>query len=234
MLKETLLEILYPGRCPVCHDIVVPRGQTICRDCRKKLKPFAGPRCFKCSKPLSNDHREYCRNCTKHRYFDKGIGIFVYSSVIQQSLFKLKYGNRQEYGVFYGKFAAEYAREKITRWEIDVIIPIPLHKKRMRKRGYNQSAIIAETMGKQLGIPVDIKILKRTVNTKPQKDLDEKERKQNLKNAFQTERPLEYSNVLLVDDIYTTGATIDAAAESLKMAGAKKVYFLTIAIGSDA
>ena len=181
---KLFLDMLYPRRCPVCHDIAVPGGSRICNVCREKLKPITGPRCFRCSKPLKREEQEYCKDCRKTRLFDQGIGIFPYGSVLQESLFKLKYGKRQEYGSFYGQIAAVYSREIIRNWGVEIIIPIPLHRKRMEKRGYNQAELIAEALGKTLCIPVDSRLMKRKVNTRPLKELDYRERKQNMKNAF--------------------------------------------------
>ena len=230
---KLFLDMLYPRRCPVCHDIAVPGGSRICNVCREKLKPITGPRCFRCSKPLKREEKEYCKDCRKTRLFDQGIGIFPYGSVLQESLFKLKYGKRQEYGSFYGQIAAVYSREIIRNWGVEIIIPIPLHRKRMEKRGYNQAELIAEALGKTLCIPVDSRLMKRKVNTRPQKELDYRERKQNMKNAFFLKGENRYRRILLVDDIYTTGSTIEAAAELLKRNGAENVFFLTIAMGAD-
>lgn len=230
---KLFLDMLYPRRCPVCHDIAVPGGSRICNVCREKLKPITGPRCFRCSKPLKREEQEYCKDCRKTRLFDQGIGIFPYGSVLQESLFKLKYGKRQEYGSFYGQIAAVYSREIIRNWGVEIIIPIPLHRKRMEKRGYNQAELIAEALGKTLCIPVDSRLMKRKVNTRPQKELGYRERKQNMKNAFFLKGENRYRRILLVDDIYTTGSTIEAAAELLKRNGAENVFFLTIAMGAD-
>lgn len=230
---KLFLDMLYPRRCPVCHDIAVPGGSRICNVCREKLKPITGPRCFRCSKPLKREEQEYCKDCRKTRLFDQGIGIFPYGSVLQESLFQLKYGKRQEYGSFYGQIAAVYSREIIRNWGVEIIIPIPLHRKRMEKRGYNQAELIAEALGKTLCIPVDSRLMKRKVNTRPQKELDYRERKQNMKNAFFLKGENRYRRILLVDDIYTTGSTIEAAAELLKRNGAENVFFLTIAMGAD-
>ena len=230
---KLFLDMLYPRRCPVCHDIAVPGGSRICNVCREKLKPITGLRCFRCSKPLKREEQEYCKDCRKTRLFDQGIGIFPYGSVLQESLFKLKYGKRQEYGSFYGQIAAVYSREIIRNWGVEIIIPIPLHRKRMEKRGYNQAELIAEALGKTLCIPVDSRLMKRKVNTRPQKELDYRERKQNMKNAFFLKGENRYRRILLVDDIYTTGSTIEAAAELLKRNGAENVFFLTIAMGAD-
>lgn len=230
---KLFLDILYPRRCPVCHDIAMPRGNRICKDCRERLKPVTGARCLKCSKPLRSEEQEYCRDCQKPRLFDNGIGIFPYSSILQESLFKLKYGKRQEYGSFYGQIAAAYSRELIKKWNIEAIVPIPLHKRRMEKRGYNQAELIAEALGKCLQLPVDSHLIRRKVNTRPQKELDYRARKQNMKGAFSLSKKNPYHCILLVDDIYTTGTTIEEAARLLKNSGTKRVFFLTVAIGAD-
>lgn len=234
--SEKLLNLLYPRHCPVCHDIALPVGKRICTGCRTKLVPISEPRCFCCSKSLADASQEYCRNCLQvSHHFERGMGIFSYSPVIQKSLYQLKYGQRQEYGIFYGEVLAFYAKEQIARWSIELLIPIPLHRKRREKRGYNQAEVLAWTLGKKLQLPVDTRSLLRKKNTKPQKELEAKERKQNMRDAFRVpdgrEKFLKGKNILLVDDIYTTGATIDSAAKCLKQAGANKVYFLTVAIG---
>lgn len=120
----------------------------------------------------------------------------------------------------------------IRRWGIEEIIPVPLHPARKRTRGYNQADILAEELGKILDIPVNRKVLYRIRNTKPQKNLDNMQRISNLKGAFAVSKQQGVKKaVLLVDDIYTTGSTIHKAAYMLKLAGAEKVYFLTISIG---
>lgn len=233
MRRNLFLDILYPRHCPVCHEITVPWGKRICDTCKEKLRPIQGPRCFCCSKPLEMAEQEYCRDCRKTRQFQQGLGIFAYSSLLQNSLFQLKYKKRQEYGTFYGEFAAYYSKETIEKWGIDIIIPIPLHPRRLEKRGYNQAGVIAEALGKKLGISVSEKILRRQKNTKPQKELNHQERQKNIKNAFVAKKKLDGENILLVDDIYTTGSTVEEAAKELKKAGAGKIFFLTIAIGAD-
>lgn len=233
-IESVFLDILYPRRCPVCHDVAVPRGQKICPGCREKLKPISGPRCFKCSKPLRKQEQEYCGDCQKIQHsFEQGIGIFPYGAVLQESLYRLKYGKRQEYGIFYGELGAFYAGSLIRSWGVRKIVPIPLHRKRMEKRGFNQAEIIARALGDKLGLPVDTKALKRKKSTSPQKELDPAQRRRNMRDAFQASDSIKGETLLLVDDIYTTGSTMDMAALALKKAGAGKVFFLVIAIGGD-
>ncbi len=120
----------------------------------------------------------------------------------------------------------------LRSWQAEALIPVPIHKSRMRKRGFNQAALVAERMGERLGIPVEKDILVRVKKTKAQKNLSDAERRENLKNAFQVSgNELKLKRVVLVDDIYTTGSTLDAGASVLREAGAEKVYFLSICIG---
>ena len=122
--------------------------------------------------------------------------------------------------------------DQIKRWGIQEIIPVPLHRRRQRRRGYNQAAILAEELGKLVHIPVNEKAIFRIRNTRPQKELDDAQRAGNLKGAFAVAGQKKVKPVVLViDDIYTTGSTIQRVAKMLKTAGAEKVYFLTISIG---
>lgn len=127
--------------------------------------------------------------------------------------------------------AAEFERI-VKEWKIEEIIPVPLHRSRQRKRGYNQAQILAEEIGKKLEIPVKKDVVKRIQKTRPQKELGSRERIQNLKGAFGVSRSwIPKKCVLVIDDIYTMGNTIHRVAEVLKKAGVQKVYFLTISIG---
>lgn len=224
--------MIYPRRCPVCGDITAPRGRNICSKCVEKLVPVKGPRCYRCSKPLAGNEEEYCHDCAskKHSY-DRGIGIFPYGTVLSKSLYQLKYHQRQEYGRFYGKYAAAYAGDTIRSWKIEAIVPVPLHRQRMEKRGYNQAEIIARELAEGLGLPMESRAVRRVLNTRPQKELDDKERRRNIRKAFVCTK-LPWKKVLVVDDIYTTGSTIDGVSLALKRAGVQEVYFLTIAIGT--
>lgn len=127
---------------------------------------------------------------------------------------------------------AEQYEDLLRSWNPDALVPIPLHKTRKRKRGFNQAQLLAEKLGEILEIPVEKRILERTKKTGPQKELNDVQRRANLKNAFQVrQNDVRLKRIVLVDDIYTTGSTIDAAAAVLLEHGAEKVYFLTICIG---
>lgn len=144
----------------------------------------------------------------------------------------MKYGNRREYGLAYAQELVRQYGGWIRRNNIQAIIPIPLHKKRRRQRGYNQADIIAKEIGRLMDLPVYAKMLLRCVQTRPQKELNDKERKNNLKKAFKiAENEVQLDHILLVDDIYTTGSTVDGAAHALREAGASSIYVVCVSIG---
>jgi len=155
-----------------------------------------------------------------------------YDARMRDSVGRFKYGNRREYVDFYVQELLRSCSAQVERWEPEALIPIPLHKSRRRKRGFNQAELVARSLGRQWNLPVISDWLVRTRKTKPQKELSDLERRQNLKNAFQLSRnDVRLKKVLLIDDIYTTGSTMDAAASLLMENGVEKVYFLSICIG---
>ena len=226
------IDWLYPPRCPVCDQILMP-GRLICDVCEEKTPRVVEPVCKKCGKPIWDARGEYCTDCTKRKHaYRQGKAVFVYKAGIKKSMYRFKYSNRREYARFYAKCAADVQGDWICDRQIEVIVPIPMYIKKQRRRGYNQAEVFARALGKELGIPVDAKLVKRVRNTLPQKELNDKERQHNLKNAFQlTTNIVKYSQILLADDIYTTGSTMDAVAEVLLAGGAKNIYYICISIG---
>jgi len=232
-LAEKLLWLVYPRRCPVCHDIVEPKGETICLACRKKLHPIQEPRCKKCGKPLDREEQEYCLDCAKGRHsFKEGIALYPYDEVMRTSIAYFKFHNRREYAKPYGEEIGKYLGNKLQSWQADCLIPVPVHQAKRIHRGFNQAEVLAKAVSKETGIPVDAELLHRVKKTLPQKELNEEERRKNLQDAFQIDKKgVKYKKIILVDDIYTTGSTIDACARSLKEAGVFEVYFLSLCIG---
>lgn len=235
-----LTKLLFPDSCPVCGEVqeqflTDDCGTRVCPDCEKKLKRVAQPHCMKCGKPLEAGHicREYCADCARWSHaFVQGKAVFVYQGAIIGSMHRFKYGNRRDYAQFFAREAYEAYGSWIRRIAPDALVPVPLHKKRRRARGYNQAQLLAEALAELTGVPVEKKLLLRAADTQPQRRLNARERKNNLKNAFQTSKKIvQLEKVLLIDDIYTTGSTVDAAAEALMRVGVKKVYVLCICIG---
>ena len=227
---ETVLGLIYPHTCPFCGRVV---KEEVCPDCAGRIKIIEGPRCMRCSKPVSSEKEEYCYDCSHtHHYYERGYSLWLHNGAVQESVYKFKYHNQRIYGRYYAKELVKHYEASVRSFHIDVIIPIPLFKKRRKERGFNQAEILAREIGAYMELPVDTRYLFRVRSTNPQKKLDPESRRRNLKNAFATNpgtRPP--AAVLLGDDIYTTGNTIDSAARALKRAGVQKVYFLTISIG---
>lgn len=230
---DRVLNVLYPKCCPICHRILKNTSLLICDECAKVISPVSGARCFLCGKPV-RDQDEYCRSCFgKKRSFDQGKGIFLYDDRMKTSILRYKYDNRRQYGDFYAKAMYIYAQKEIAKWKPDVIVPIPLYPRKKRMRGFNQAEDIAVKLSEYLKIPAEPGMLKKIKNTKSQKKINETERRKNLEGAFKASQSALGKVVLVVDDVYTTGSTIDEAAKSLKEAGALKVYFLTVCTGMD-
>lgn len=229
--------MIFPARCPICDDVLYEKNKIdrplVCPECFKKITFIEQPFCFKCGKPLDDSSREYCNDCVeKDHFFTRGFAAFAYSEAMKASMYGFKYNNRREYGKYYAKAIVARYGALIRQWDADVIIPVPLHKRKEKSRGYNQAEVLAMELSKELGIFFDNKILERVRYTVPQKELKDKERIKNIKNAFQIRKNgLEYSKIVLVDDIYTTGTTIDECAKVLIQAGASQVYFLTACVG---
>ena len=165
--------------------------------------------------------------------FESGRGLFTYRSMAE-SMYRFKYAGRREYARFYGEQIVRRLGRTIRGWKPDALIPVPVHSSRKRERGYNQAEVLAEEIGKKMDIPVERRLLKRVKTTMPQKLLDDKGRQNNLKRAFKISRnDVKLKIIVMIDDIYTTGSTIDACAAVLKSAGVEKVYYITAAIGKE-
>ncbi len=231
-----LLSMIYPKCCPVCGRIILPKGRVVCEQCKNSLQLIKEPRCKKCSKPINNETAEYCYDCQRKQYhYSYGISVWVYDKAMQKSIAAFKYKHKKEYADFYVDQILSHCKEVLDRMKLDLIVPVPIHKRRLKQRGYNQASTLAKGIAKGLGITWSDEILVRKVNTTPQKLLNPTDRLHNLRHAFslKDEKRLQITSkkILLVDDIYTTGSTIEVCSQILIKAGAKEVYFVTICIG---
>ena len=251
-IMSAVCDLVYPRRCPVCDRPVKPAGSLICPDCEKMLVRVQEPVCRRCGKPLSSGRAHFCRDCrTVPHIYDRGSAVFTYRSAAG-SIFRFKYGGRREYGAYYGRCMAEKLLEMtgcghreagraaaaaFSGEETDLpdlLVPVPISARRMEKRGYNQAAVLAGEISRITGIPVRNDVLCRISDTQPMKNMAPSERQNNLKRAFQAfGNDVELNSIMLIDDIYTTGATMDACAYALYRQGARRVCFITLAAGED-
>lgn len=229
---KVVRDLIFPPRCPVCDRPVRISDHLACRECREALKYIGPPYCLKCGKHIDKREEEYCYDCMhKQHNYDRGMALYEYTG-IQSSVFRFKYQGRKEYAEFYGEEIAKHLGSRIKALEADALIPVPLYRRKKRIRGYNQAEALARQIGKQMQIPVRTDIVERVRKTIPQKELNDKQRQNNLKKAFKiTRNDVKLSTIIIIDDIYTTGSTIDEIARVLKQAGAKKIYYIALCIG---
>ncbi len=230
-IYKIVTDILFPRRCPYCDKIVTPFGEKIHAECLGKLRILSPPYCMKCGRKIGEGIGR-CRECeTKKHFYIRGRCLYEYASAAP-SIYRFKYSGRREYADVYGEQAALYLGEFIKKTGADALVPVPIHRRRFIKRGYNQAELLADGISLHTGIPVRKDILLRRRNTAPLKLLSPDERQKNLKNAFIVcKNSVKLKTIILIDDIYTTGATIDEAAKTLRKAGIPDVYFVALAGG---
>lgn len=224
---EGVLDLLYPPKCLVCDDM---SGKYLCDDCLSEISFIKPPICFRCGAPL--DDRQ-CVECKDADYaFITARSVAVYDGVLKDAIHKLKYSGHEILGPILGSIMVEYLRSipyHIAKY--DCIVPMPIHISRLKQRGFNQAALIANEIGNALGLPVMNGVLVRNRSTHPQVDLPIEDRHSNVLGAFSTLREAGIAgiSVILIDDVFTTGSTADAAARALIDGGAREVHVLTMA-----
>ena len=197
-------ELLYPRRCALCDRLLRGNEKGVCRACGKTVRPLPSGTGF----------------------MPNGFAAFPYTGAVRMSVHRLKYGGRAEYADFFAAALLAAGGSLLRAWNIQALVPVPVHASRLRRRGYNQAERIARALEKRTGIPVLENCVERVRSTRPQSGLTPEERRRNVKNAFRScgKEPLPAS-VLIVDDIYTTGSTVGSLTKTLKKAGAAEVYF---------
>ena len=225
----------------VC-DEVLPYGdelenEYLCSDCRDSLEFIKEPTCKKCGAMISDKNEIYCTRCKSdlHQSFEYGFGLLRYNDFVKESLHKIKYGGRKEYIYFYGKCIAKKFANKFKEINPDFLVPVPIHKKRLIKRNYNQASVLAYAISDELkkydiDVPVNENLVFRNKNTEVLNKLDNADRLLELEDAFYATDLSYVDKVIIIDDIYTTGSTIEKISLEIKKKGVKRIYFCTIAI----
>lgn len=223
-LAADLLQLLFPNLCNACSQPLLKTEYLLCLSCRYDLPCTDFHRYA--DNPVAKQlwGRIRCENAMAMFYFRKGTRV-------QRILHNLKYRGKPELGYLLGEMLAERLLQSSAPWEIDLIVPVPLHRKRQRSRGYNQSLCIAEGLGALLQLPVCKDLLVKTVSTSSQTRKGRFSRYENLKSAFSVQREymLKGKNILLVDDVITTGATLEACATVLYTAGINRLNIAAVA-----
>jgi ComF family protein len=225
--SQALLDLLFPPRCVNCKTA----DGWLCQNCLSNISFINPPVCKRCGTPVPVIPTFFCSHCENNplQYID-GIRAASYfeNNPIRPAIHFLKYSNHKAVACILGEVLADaYRRYKLMA---DVVVPVTLHTARFRERGYNQSELLATQVAEFLELPANTKILQRTRNTKSQVRLRADERYQNVANAFACRNnKLSGHTVLLIDDVCTTGSTLDACANALKQSGVASVWGLTLA-----
>lgn len=231
---DKIHDTLFPARikCIVCgDDLPNVSNIEVCENCITKLEFITDKYCHSCGAPVLGEAK-YCFNCKDNvRDFDIGRSVFVYDGVVVGLISGLKFGNKPYFARTLAQFMARLYNE--LGWQIDFVVPVPMTEKRIKIRGYNQAEVLAREFCEITGLPLNTEVLIKTKDTGEQKELTMLQRQQNIKDAFcVTDKNLvKNRNVLIIDDVMTTGATASACAHVFKKSQAKQVFIITIAHG---
>lgn len=223
-IGATVLDLLYPRTCVGCGR----EGRYFCEGCRISLPWISAPWCLQCGLHLPDG--KSCAFCAAHELTLDGLtSAFLYQPPVREALIALKYHGMSALSIELAELLAAHVAGKDL--PVDVIVPVPLHRSRRRERGYNQSEAIGKDLARMLGLAVQGDALVRTRSTSPQaQQASREERLRNMQDAFAPgPANVRGRRVLLLDDVCTTGATLNACAAALRAAGAKGVWGLTVA-----
>lgn len=229
---KLLIDAILPARCLLCGKIVHD-DNTLCSECFENINFITSPYCKHCGKPLFENIPDnlYCVSCLNKKHTFRFVrSAIVYDEYSKKLVLDFKFYDHIENKKLLVKWLM-FAGRDIFKEGVDLIIPVPLHFTRMLRRKYNQSAILARELSRQTGIKVEYKALVKNKKTIPQVLCDSKQRTKNVKNAFTVKYPeaIKDKRIVLIDDVFTTGATLRECAKILKKHGAKSVDALTVA-----
>jgi len=231
---HALLDVILPPICHICHSYIPNAGTLhICPTCRDRLPLVSSPLCPLCGIPFSGaggDHR--CGTCLTHTpHFNSARAHFLYEGPIRDLIHSFKYNQHTHLRYPLALLTLEGMSGFLTDHDPHLIVPVPLHRSRLRKRGFNQAVLLGRVISHQLSLPMLTDALVRTRPTEPQIELSAAERRLNVKGAFTVNRPdhVAGKRILLLDDVMTTGSTMDECAKELKKAGAAVVIAATVA-----
>lgn len=211
---DCILDLIYPPVCGICKKI---SKENLCNECRLKLDKYK-----------INANRKLKEG---NMYFDEAFHIFKYDGLVRDIVISYKFQNKAYLYKTFSKIILKNEKAYSFLKKYDIIIPVPIHKKRRQKRGYNQTELIAKEIAKNTNLELQNNVLIKSLNIVPQSELNKNERKENIKNVFKLTNfeKIRNKNIIIFDDIYTTGSTLNECARVLKNAECKKIGILTIA-----
>jgi len=231
---EKLIQFFLPPQCHCCGKFLEEGEEGICSDCLSEIRWIEPPFCSVCGTPFASKVVENhpCSACAGgRRYFEIARALGYYKGPLQEAIHRWKYQGRTYLSPVFGKWMARGFQRYWEPTSLDLLIPVPLHRKRLRERGFNQSLLLVQELSRRTGIPYYKRVLLKKRHTFPQVSLSGVEREKGVRGAFHVtgKEELEGKSILLVDDVYTTGATVNECSKVLMEAGAERVDVLTLA-----
>ncbi len=227
-----MLDILFPPACLKCGTELEASG-ALCATCWPKIRFIAPPLCACCGLPFAYDvgAGALCGSCVQEpRLFDRARAVFIYDDVSRDLVLSFKHADQTQSAPGYGKWLARAGAELLA--DADLLVPVPLHRRRLFARRYNQAALLVHALAKEAGRRAAPDALIRVKKTQPHVDMGRNERLQNVAGAFRIHpkwaQALDGARVVLVDDVFTTGATVSSCAKALRAAGAVRIDVLTL------
>lgn len=231
------LNLVFPIYCQGCGTkLPYHNRKYLCRGCLEQIGFNRPPFCIRCGRPLSGeeDIKTLCPDClNQSHYFERAWQCCQYQGLTKELIHKFKYERRLFLKGPLVELLDSFTRNYIDYKEIDAIIPVPLHRVKINRRGFNQAALLSEGLSRKLGVDFLISSLLKIKKTRPQANLNKMERLSNIKGAFRAKEDadLKGKRLLLIDDVFTTGTTADECSKVLTAAGAKAVWVLALARG---
>lgn len=219
---KAFINLVYPPYCILCDSWLGNESSIICHACWERLKH----QCL----PFNLSPADY-QSFSRRLFFDKAIACWDFNPELQQIIHSFKYQGMRSLSEYLGSVMAQAVVQDEQYRIADLIIPVPLYSARKRERGYNQSFLLGKKVSELTGIRLEPKLLRRVKDTKTQTKLNIHQRTVNVSQAFRVKNPeiISGKSIILIDDVITTGATLNACAQELKAEGAKKVLVLAIA-----
>ena len=236
-----ILDWIYPPRCIACRTLFSPfHGRSrpwLCDECRCLFEAISEAYCSRCGSPVKGQNIcDICHNCRgRHFYFASHRAAFIYEETLRDLMHHIKFRSQRQLAQGLGELFAEVAAEwdhLVKVKKAAYIVPIPLHPSKKRMRGFNQAEVMARPLSKALNIPIAADMLKRVRKTAPQSGLSAASREQNLEEAFRYNKKYGDSPacILLLDDIYTSGATMNACAKTLMENNTQEIHAISLSI----
>jgi ComF family protein len=232
---HALIDFFFPPRCSFCGENREDKNPAgICSACFGQIRKVAHPRCPRCGVGFATDLGEdhLCSDCLGgNGHFSKARALAHYEGIMPEIISRFKYRGDSRLAKPLGDLLADYGEPDFSFRDYLLVIPVPLHPHRLRRRGFNQSLLLARRISRRYSLPLNFTALRRLRATAPQTELSGAERQKNIRGAFAVfkEQTIAEKSILLIDDVFTTGATVEECAKVLLQAGANRVDVLTLA-----